>query len=176
MINNKGFSFINLYTNYLKHSSNHSKGFTLIELLVVIAIIGILASVVLASLSSGKNKANRASTVASVRSVMSEIISCVDDGGYVNVKAGSVAQTATGVPVAGTTICITPASASGAVAAVAQPGHTIVWPALPSSSAYAASAGAPTASTWTNYTGTFIINATTASTNVICTLLSSSCS
>ncbi len=152
-----------------------NKGFTLIELLVVIAIIGILASVVLTSLSSAKNKANRASALASISSVMPEITTCIDDGGYVNVKVGTAIQTQTGTPVAGTTICITPVSATTAVAAAAQSGHTVVWPALSTGSAYAASAGAPTASTFTDYTSTFIINATTPSTNVVCTLSSGSC-
>lgn len=154
---------------------NFKKGFTLIELLVVIAIIGILASVVLVSLSSASNKAKRASTLATLSSVMPEVVVCNDDGGYVNVKAGTAANTATGVPVAGQPICITVVSATTAVAAVALSGHTATWPTLATGSAYTASAGAPTSSTFTDYTSTFVYNASTPSTAVACTFSSGSC-
>ena len=152
-----------------------NRGFTLIELLVVIAIIGILSSVVLTSLSSAKNKATRAATLADIRGVMAEIVTCVDDGGYVNVKAGTAVNTATGAPTALAPICITVSSATTIGAAALLTGHTAVWPTLPTGSAYAASAGAPTASTFTDYTSTFVYNATTPGTSVACTLSSGAC-
>lgn len=154
---------------------NFKKGFTLIELLVVIAIIGILASVVLVSLTSASNKAKRASTLATLSSIMPELIVCVDDGGYANVKIGTAVNTATGTPVAGQPICITVTSATTVTAAVLQGGHTATWPTLGTGSAYAASAGAPTSGTFTDYTSTFVYNATTPATAVACTLSTGSC-
>jgi len=154
---------------------NFKKGFTLIELLVVIAIIGILASVVLVSLNSARAKAQRASTLATLSSIMPETLVCSDDGGYVNVKIGTAGNTATGIPVAGQPICITVVSATTVTAAVLFTGHTAVWPTLSTGSAYTASAGAPVSGTFTDYTNTFVNNASTPSTAVSCTMSTGSC-
>ncbi len=140
---------------------NYKKGFTLIELLVVIAIIGILASIVLTSLGSAKNKANKTAATANLRGVIPELILCGDDAGYPGIPTG-----ATGIPVAGATICVTAAQGSTAVT-----GHTATWPTLPSGWSYAASTNASSLVS----ANTLTYSATGNSTTVTCSLATGAC-
>ena len=134
---------------------NYKKGFTLIELLVVIAIIGILSAVVLTSLSSAKEKANRASALSSMASTMPELTVCADDGGLA----------VTAAPTTSLYVCATAADGATGFS-----GHTVKWPALAGSWAYAAPTG-------TLAGGNFVITATKANqTTITCTLSSGSCS
>ena len=149
--NKKGFT----RQSFLKKNLS---GFTLIELLIVIAIIGILSSVVLVNLSSTKNRAYRASALATSSSIAPELVTCRDDNGF----GASVAPTAGVTP-----ICC---NVSGCVGNVPEPGHTILWPSLGSTTGvYAAPAG-----TLANDNYVFTVTSANWST-ITCTVSTASC-
>jgi prepilin-type N-terminal cleavage/methylation domain-containing protein len=150
----------------IHHKKGRKRGFTLIELLVVIAIIGILSGIVLTSLNGARTKAKRAAVLQSLNSTMTELQSCIDDGGEITPSVN--------VPTTGLVICKTNVSPTGATVGGSSGGHAgVVWPDI-SASGYTY----VTPNTGTKLSdGTLVFKATAGGTpaDVTCSLVSSNC-